>query len=259
MVATVHDLFPLTMPGAFSPHGAAVMGDALRTVARRAAMVMCSSEATARDAAEWGFDPNRIRVVPLAATVTTPDDRVRAEVRRRFELDRPYVVTVGTLEPRKNLDAVLGAAPELERRGVDLVAIGPTGWAGVDERLRRSGAIRMLGRLDRRDLDAVVAGALVAAQPSLAEGFGLPVLEAMALGTAVVTSSGTATEEVAGGAARLVDPGDVDDVTAGILELVDDDGARDELSVRGSRRAREFTWERTARQVADVYDEVLGR
>ena len=206
LVATLHDVFPLRFPEAFSRRGVSMMTRGLRLLAERAEAVACSSEATASDAVDAGFDADRLRVVPLGVHVPPLAGGAVEEVRSSYELKRPYVISVGTLEPRKNVEALLPLGPELDRRGVDLVLVGPTGWADVHAEVARAPSVRWLGFVPTADRDALLAGAEVAAQPSLAEGFGLPVLEAMARGTAVVTSAGTSTAEVAGDTAVLVDP-----------------------------------------------------
>jgi alpha-1,3-rhamnosyl/mannosyltransferase len=157
--------------------------------------------------------------------------------------DGDYVLAVATLEPRKNLGRAVEAAREA---GVELRVVGARGWGGVD-------VAGWVGEVPDVELAALYRGARCLLYPSLYEGFGLPVLEAMACGTAVVTSMGTAMEEVAGGAAVLVDPLDVSAIAAGI-----DEAARrgDELTSAGLARAGEFTWQRAADSVAALWGEL---
>ena len=258
LVATLHDLFPLRFPEAFSRRGVAVMTRGLKLLAERAQLIACSSEATATDAVDAGFDASRLRVIPLGVTPSAQDDDAIAAVRRRYCLERRYVISVGTLEPRKNLAALLPLGPELDRRGVDLVLVGPSGWAGVDATVARAPSVRWLGFVPTADRDALLAGAEVAAQPSLDEGFGLPVLEAMAQGTPVVTSASTSTAEVAGDTGVLVDPRRGDDVREAVLALLDDPDRAAGLGEAGRRRSAEFTWQRCARSTAAMYAELLG-
>src|SRR5262249_15543120 len=148
-----------------------------------------------------------------------------------------YVLAVGTLEPRKNLERVQEAA---RRAGVELRIAGEPGWGGVH-------ADGWLGRVSDTELAALYRGARCLVYPSLYEGLGLPVAEAMACGTPVVTSAGGAMEEVAGGAAVLVDPRD----TVGIANAIGEaDARREELRRLGLKRAAQFQWERVARQTA---------
>jgi glycosyltransferase involved in cell wall biosynthesis len=200
--------------------------------------VIAVSELTARDAVELlGVDEERVRVIPHG--VAAP-----------FEPTGPaaggdYVLAVGTLEPRKNFPRVVLAA---ERAGIDVRVAGGAGWGGVD--------VDSLGFVDDDELARLYRGAAALVYPSLYEGFGLPVLEAMACGTPVVTSRDSAPAEVAGGAAVLVDPLDVEGIAEGIREAI---ARRDELRTAGLERARAFTWEAAAKATADVYREAAAR
>ena len=175
-------------------------------------------------------------------------------------IERPYILFTGTVEPRKNLPALLAAFERLSHRDVDLVLTGPSGWnEDISAALGRLGSrARSLGFLPRAELDAVLAGATVFAYPSLQEGFGLPVLEAMVQGTAVVTSRGTATAEVAGDAAVLVEPRDVDAIAEAVDDLLADDAGRAALGASARARAAGFTWERAAAGYAALYAEAAG-
>lgn len=257
LVATLHDVFPLRFPEAFSRRGVSVMGRGLALLSERARLVACSSEATAADAADAGFDPSRLRVIPLGVDAPPLPDGAVDAVRRRYDLHRPYVISIGTLEPRKNVESLLPMGPELARRGVDLVLVGPSGWADVHSSVQRASSVRWLGFVPAADRDALLAGAEVAAQPSIAEGFGLPVLEAMARGTAVVTSATTSTAEVAGDTGVLVDPTRGDEVREAVLSLLDDPDRAASLGEAGRRRAAGFTWERCARATAAMHREAL--
>ena len=173
----------------------------------------------------------------------------RARVRTRYDLPAEFVLFVGTIEPRKNLAALAAAAASID---VPVVAAGASGWGDATA---GAGTVRFLGFVDRDDLPALYTLASVFAYPSLAEGFGLPVAEAMAYGTPVVTSAGTSTEEVAGGAAVLVDPTDVDSIATGIEQALDRAAA---LRAAGLERAAQLTWERTVAATVAAYREVVG-
>ncbi|MEO7557030.1 MAG: glycosyltransferase family 1 protein [Acidimicrobiales bacterium] len=257
VVATVHDLAFLDDAGVATRHGLRFSRRGLDLARRHAALVVCPSEATRRDCLRAGIDDARLRVVPwgVDAEPATAADIERA--RARHGLDRPYVLFCGTVEPRKNLPALLQAFAGLERPDTDLVLVGPDGWnEDIGPAVARLGPrVRPLGFRPRSELLALLAGAAVVCYPSRREGFGLPVLEAMAQGAPVVTSRGTATEEVAGKAAVLVDPADVGSIAAGLKRVLDDDRLARELSERGRARAASYTWERAAERYAAVYAE----
>jgi glycosyltransferase involved in cell wall biosynthesis len=238
VVLTIHDLailrHPETLPRWHRLYGRV----GLRVVARAADVVLAVSEFTKREIVELlGVPAERVRVVANGLDpVFTPAGRAA---------DGDYVLAVGTLEPRKNLDRAVEAA---RVAGVELRVVGPAGWGGVKAR-------GWVGFVGDEELAQLYRGARCVVYPSLYEGFGIPVLEAMACGTPVVTSRDGATEEVAGGAAVLVDPLDSEAIAAGIDEA---DRRREELVPRGLARAREFTWERSANAVEAVWRELLA-
>ena len=233
-VVTVHDLAVLRHPEAFPAWTRRYVPRVVPSVLRAAASVIAVSEFTAGEVETLvGIPREKIQVVPNAVdhAVFTPDGP-------RTEGD--YVLAVGTLEPRKNLARTIAATARL---GVELRVAGPPGWGGVD---RRGDHVRWLGYVDDAELAALYRGARCFVYPSLYEGFGIPVLEAMACGAPVVTSRGGACEEIAGGAATLVDPLDVASIAAGIEAAVPGGGVE---------RARTFTWDETARRTRAVYEE----
>jgi glycosyltransferase involved in cell wall biosynthesis len=252
LVVTVHDLAFLHDPGQFSGHGVRSFRAGLRRIRRHADVVLCSSQATMDDCAAAGVAGDRLRLVPLGIDpVERPAPHEMTEVRRRLGLGQPYLLFVGTLEPRKNLSRLVEAV-ESRPAGHDLVVVGPTGWGKSPPTSHR---VRFVGFVDEPTKAALYAGADVVCYPSLREGFGLPVLEAMAYGVPVVTSKDTATAEVGGDAVVLVDPRSSVDIARGIAEAMT---RRDELSVAGTVRAAQFTWAATADRVLSAYKEVLS-
>ena len=238
-VVTVHDLAVLRRPEAFNAWTRAYVPRVVPHVLRAAARIIAVSEFTAAELEVLLRLPREtIRVVPNAVdhSVFTPDGP-------RGEGD--YVLTVGTLEPRKNLARTIEATARL---GVELRVAGQTGWGGVEP---TGDHVRRLGHVDDARLAALYRGARCVVYPSLYEGFGIPVLEAMACGAPVVTSRGGACEEVAGEAAVLVDPLDVAGIAAGIEEAVAKGGGS------GVVRAAGFTWEETVRRTREVYEEAV--
>jgi glycosyltransferase involved in cell wall biosynthesis len=228
VVVTVHDLAVLRHPGTFNQWTRRYSRFAVPRVARAARCLIAVSEFTRGEIVELlGVPEERIRVIPNAAGV--------AFVAEGPAESGDYVLAVGTLQAAQRL-------------GVELRVVGAQGWGGV----RVNG---WLGRVSDEELAALYRGARCLVYPSLYEGFGIPVLEAMACGTPVVTSAGGATEEVAGGAAVLVDPHDPAAIAAGIEEA---SSRSDELRARGLERAAQFSWDRVAAETWAVYEEAAA-
>ncbi|HKA05022.1 MAG TPA: glycosyltransferase family 1 protein [Acidimicrobiales bacterium] len=252
LVVTIHDLAFLHEPGYFTARGRRVFRRSLDRVKQDADLVLASSHATMRDCVEAGIAADRLRHVPLGVTRTPVDASAVATMRRRYGLERHYLLFVGTLEPRKNLTRLVSAVDRLDTDHVLAVA-GVDGWGGAAP--PAEGRVRLLGFVSDRDRDALYAGADAFVYPSLWEGFGLPVAEAMAHGTPVVTSRGTATEEVAGGAAVLVDPTDVDSIADGIGKALANSRG---LISSGLARADELSWDHTAAATVAAYQEAAA-
>jgi alpha-1,3-rhamnosyl/mannosyltransferase len=221
----------------------------LPLAARRADVFAAISQATADDlAAHFPRTASKTVVTPLAADehFFTAES---GDVRERLGLRRPYVLAVGTLEPRKNLPALIEAFIGLPEDSHDLVLVGALGWDTGETQAaiaRHPDRIRALGHVPDGDLASLYAGAALFAYPSLYEGFGLPVLEAMAAGAPVLTSNISSLPEVAGDAAILVDPHSVDAIREGLLRGLSD-------PPRGGReRARTFSWARYAQQIVSA-------
>ena len=257
MVATIHDLAFLKYPQFFSRRGNSVFRRSLKILLKRADMLLCSSQSTLEDCSELGFSQDRLRHVPLgvnAPIVMTTRDQIKT----RYNLPDSYLLFVGTLEPRKNLSRLIAALESLGDSVPELVVVGATGWGDVSESSNVSSQVksrvRFAGFVQPVDLGAIYASAEVLCYPSLMEGFGLPILEAMSYGTPVVTSKGSSTQEVAGNAAVLVDPLNVASIAAGILQAL---SHKSELQRLGIARANEMTWQATAAKTADVYEQVV--
>jgi glycosyltransferase involved in cell wall biosynthesis len=264
VVSTVHDLSYLDYPEMFSRQGLRFFRRALELTLSDARLVLCSSLATLERCREAGFDEARLRHVPLGVRVEPVIDEHVAAVRTRYGLERDYVLWTGTVEPRKNLRGLLRAFAQVEPT-VDLALVGPPGWnedveavlGGLPHSVRLR--IHRVGWVSRDDLGALYAGAAVFCFPSLLEGFGFPVVEAMAHGTPVVTSTGTSTEElVDGGAGLAVDPSDVEAIAQGISSVLSDEARAAGLAEAGRTRAAEYTWERSATLVERAYAEAAG-
>ena len=259
VVLTIHDLWFLRNPDHATKRGIRLFTRALELALREADLVLCPSRWTMSDCNAAGFEPQRLRLVPFGvdSDPVTPDDVRR--VRSFYGLHAPYVLWTGTVEPRKNLKSLLQAFRLIDE-DLDLVLVGPRGWNEDLEAAvgRERSRVRMLGFVPRADLLALYAGAAVFCLPSIAEGFGFPVLEAMAQETPVVTSTGSSTEELAKDAGVLVDPTDPASIATGIESVVHDDALAARLARAGRARASHYTWERTADLVTAAYQEVAA-
>jgi glycosyltransferase involved in cell wall biosynthesis len=261
LVVTVHDLAFVHHPEHATRNGLRFFRQSLALTRRDADLVLCPSDATRRDCVAAGIDDARMRVVPWGVDPVVPasSEQAQAVLARHGLRARAYVLFAGTIEPRKNL-AALAAAFAAVDNSLELALVGPAGWnedldallAPVRDR------VRVLGFVPRASLDVLYANATAFCYPSLLEGFGMPVLEAMAAGAAVITSSGTATEEVAGDAGVLVDPHDHQAIARAIDRI-----AADDVFARGRRdaalaRAAQFTWRRAADLTVDAYRSVTA-
>lgn len=228
-----------------------------RALADASRFVAISNFTAAAMTRELGVASERIDVVPLAAGAQFApiDAEAAAPILAAYGLqDRSYVLSVSTLEPRKNFDRLVAAhltLPDALRHRAPLVIVGGSGWGTTlasprAERARQEGTLRLLGHVDDAGLVALYARAAVFAYVSIYEGFGLPVIEAMASGTPVLASSTTATGETAGDAAILVDPEDVDAIATGLRTLLEDPDLAASLATKGLARAACFTWDHTA-------------
>ena len=245
LVVTFHDLAVLRHPDAFNPWTRTYSRLVLPRVARAARRLIAVSEFTRRELHDlFDVPEEKVRVIPNA---------VAAPFEPRGEAAAgDYVLAVSTLEPRKNLSRLVEAHRRARLNGLPLLVAGAAGWGGV--RVEGDG-VRWLGEVGDVELARLYRGARCVAYVSLYEGFGLPVLEAMACGAPVVAARTDALEEVASGAAVLVDPLDPDAIAAGMAEAVD---RSDELRARGLERARAFDWREVARATVEVYREAAA-
>jgi glycosyltransferase involved in cell wall biosynthesis len=270
-VVTIHDLAFRLMPET-APHAVPWWRRAVERAVTRSARVIVPSSATKRDlVALYGIDDRRVVVIPLAvdhARYRPPDADAVAGVRARFGLPERYALFLG-LDRRKNLATALDAFERLPRSGRPTLVIAgarpwePDGRDPTDDALAsaapevRAGVVR-LGYVPEHLKPALVGGAAALVYPSRHEGFGLPVLEAMAAGTPVVASNVSSIPELTGGAALLVDPEDPAAIADAVARLLEDGTARDTLRRAGIARASAFTWDDTARRTARVLREAAG-
>jgi glycosyltransferase involved in cell wall biosynthesis len=266
LVATIHDLTFERFPELFPTTWRWLYRRGMRVAIDEAAALIVPSESVRSELNHAGASPERIHVIPLASSFTPPDDPQAESVRRDIEdwgIAPPYILAAGTIEPRKNLVRLVRAYRRLAADGLphSLVLLGPDGWGAGELRaeLKRGGPGKVIrARFGGHQLAVAFADADVVAYVSLYEGFGLPVLEAMSVGTPVVTSNASSLPEVAGDAALLVDPTDEEAIADALRRILTDPALREDLRRRGLQRAGRYSWDATARATLDVYREVAG-
>ncbi len=266
-VLTVHDLIFRHLPEHHKPLNRWYLNLTMPLYCRRATHIIAVSACTRRDLLTlYGLPPDKVTVIPEAA-----DPRFRpqssdivAAVRTRYGLPERYLLAVGTIEPRKNLTRLLRAFEALRAEQLTdaLVIVGKRGWLYGDffaalERSPARDAVLFPGYVADEDLPAIYGGAQALAFPSLYEGFGLPVLEALACGTPVVTANTSAIPEAGGDAVLYCDPTDLEALTAALRHILRDATLREEMRARGLVQAARFSWERAAEETQAVYDAVL--
>lgn len=261
LVVTIPDALAWRHPRWTGAANLAHLRTVARHAARRASAVLTLSEFSREEICDaLGLAPERVFVAPLGVDPGFAPGPADEEMLAALGVERPYLLTVATLQPRKNLEAALRAFELLREAGDphSLVIAGARGWSDrrLLSRLRASRVadrIVLAGRVSDGELVALYRGADCLVHPSRYEGFGLPVLEAMACGTAVVCSDRASLPEVTGDAAVLVNPEEPEAIAAAIADLLDSPDRRRILSERGARRANAFTWSRHAEQVVTAY------
>ena len=271
LVVTVHDLSFLREPAWHKADNVAFSSRGVEGAVQRADAIIVPSEFTAHEMSE--FYPaarDRVHVVPEAVLPVYQEPCPAAElarVKKAHALERPYFLFVGTLEPRKNLVRLISAFHGLIEQGledVELVLAGGLGWKADEIRQaaddpKGQGRVRRLGYVPGPDLPGLYQGALAVVYPSLYEGFGLPVLEALASGAPCLTSRAASLPEVAGEAALLVDSDDSDALAQGMLRLARDADLRARLALAGPKQAARFSRAAMGAGTLEVYRHLAGR
>jgi len=269
-VSTVHDLTPLTHPEWHATRTLVGFVPLWERTVERASRFLCVSQTTARElVARYPETAKRIRVarngVDTSFFSPADDPVARRRTRQRYAAGRPFVLYLGTLEPRKNVEALVVACERMwgrRRSRPDLVLAGGSGWktGSLHRRIARSAyrdKIHVAGYAARDAARELYRSAEAFVYPSLAEGFGLPILEAMACGTPVVASTAEALLEVGGDAALYAPPRDVEALSRAIERALEDAPLREELASAGPRRAAEFRWDDAADATARALHEVV--
>jgi glycosyltransferase involved in cell wall biosynthesis len=266
-VLTVHDLIFKLYPEHHKRLNYWYLNLAMPLFCRRASSIIAISEATKRDIVEhYGIDPAKIHVIYEAAAphfIAPAADEI-ARVRQKHSLPKQYLLHLSTVEPRKNLDRLVDALLILRHEFPDLalILVGSKGWLCDDffkriESNQLSNIVRALGWVDDEDLPAVIGAASLAVQPSLYEGFGLPILEHMACGQVVAASNTSSHPEVGGDAAVYFDPENIEQMVQVIRDLLND---KEECKRRiglGIEQAKKFSWQKAASETAAVYDQLI--
>ena len=268
-VVTIHDVGYLHYPALHPARQRRMLDITTRWSARVAAAVIVPSEVTRQDLVDrYGTSPDQIRVIHHGVhdQFRNVPHNERSRVRGLYGLDRPYLLAVGTIQPRKNLPTLARAAARLSMTGhhLDLVFVGKDGWmADVVHRdivaVGLGDRVRTLSYVPTNDLPALYANAACFVQPSLFEGFGMPVVEAMAAGAPVVCSSSSALPEVAGDGAIFFDPRHDEQLAVAIERILADSDHRHLLIERGLARSREFSWSRCVAETLALLHEAQGR
>ena len=255
LTATLHDFTCWLMPQFHTPANVRADRNFAERILARADGMIAVSENTRQDAVRLlNLPPEKIETIHSGVATEYFD----AKAARR---DRPYVLCVGTIEPRKNLDTLLDAWRLLKpglRHEFELVIAGPVGWSATATVARIRVEATWLGYVPETDLPSLVAGATVFVYPSLYEGFGFPVAQAMAAGVAVLTSNNSCLPEIAGDGALLVDPRSAAEIAAGLTRLLESKSLRKEVAARGRRRAERYRWEACAARSLEFFRRVAA-
>jgi glycosyltransferase involved in cell wall biosynthesis len=266
-IVTVHDLSFIRVPDTATPGLRAYLNVVVPRSARAADHILADSQATKDDLIAL-YDVPTDKVTVLLSGVDPrffPSGHLLLTTRSKYHIPaKPYLFTVGTVQPRKNYVRLIQALALVREQGydVDLVIAGGKGWlddpiyAAIDAS-GLGGYVHLIGFADDVDLPSLYSGAEMVVFPSLYEGFGFPVLEGMASGVPVITSNVSSLPEVAGEAALLVDPYQIEEIASAICQLLDDTDLRNTLTRRGLEQARRFTWERSAAHLQQIYANVL--
>ena len=261
-LVTAHDLGFRRFPAAHPRPQRAYLDLTTRFSQARARIVIADSQATAADLGRfYGTPPGKIRVLypGVDAEPLTTDAESIARVRRKYQLPARYFLFLGTLQPRKNIQRLAQAFALWQQQQGDhetaLALAGGRGWLYDPSWTRAARNLKLLGYIDEADKGALLAGALALVFPSLYEGFGFPVIEAMICGAPVIASDSSSLPELVGEAGLLVDPLDIAAIAAAMQQYSADEDLRARMIARGRARAREFTWTRAAERLLAILDE----
>jgi glycosyltransferase involved in cell wall biosynthesis len=268
LILTIHDLAVFRFPQMFTGKHQTIVKSFVTRAAKKAAKIIADSENTKADLCHFlNLDPENIEVIYLACDSNfAPVAKNQVElVKRKYALADEYILTTGTIEPRKNYRTLLQAFSLFRKRNqnseIKLVIVGRNGWLHneiyqtvAQEKLEKE--VRFMGFVDENDLPAIYSGAKFFVYPSIYEGFGLPPLEAMACGTPSIVANTASLPEVVGDASFLIDPANIDELATALERLDANERTREELKQKGLVRAQLFSWEKTILKTLKVYQQV---
>ncbi|PIP52869.1 hypothetical protein COX08_04140 [Candidatus Beckwithbacteria bacterium CG23_combo_of_CG06-09_8_20_14_all_34_8] len=256
-ITTIHDLTPVLFPNYHDQLVVENFKRNLQLIEKNIDMVTVDSRATKDDLVNnINIDRQKITVIyPGVDPIFCQKSKEGIDnVKKKYKLEKPYILSVGTKEPRKNIKRLIEAFVSLGRSDIELVLVGKRGW-GEEVEVGKA-KVKELGFVEDKDLPALYSGAILFAYPSLYEGFGFPVLEAMACGCPVITSNISSLPEVVGQTALLVYPKETKEIANAINTLLNDDKLRQKLVKNGLEQAKKFSWEKTANQMIKTYQDI---
>ncbi len=264
---TVHDLSFVRVPETTSPPLKRYLDVVVPASVKRADHILADSRATKEDLITlYNTPPEKITVLLSGVDARFKPSTISfAQISQKYNLPKkPYILSIGTIQPRKNYTRLIQAVHQLRQSGLDVILViaGGRGWLESSiyttvTQLNMQDHVHFIGFADDQDLPALYTHAACFAFPSLYEGFGLPVLESMACGTPVLTSNISSLPEVAGDVGLMVDPYDVNAIADGLRELITDDASRQKRIEAGFAHIQNFTWEKSARQLRNIYQQML--
>lgn len=269
---TIYDLIPLLKPDTFTQGIRDKFTAIINSINIHQDWIICISDHTKQDFCQYtGMTPERVFVTPLAASNTfypVTNSQLITQTKIKYTIPpEPYLLSLCTLEPRKNLKFLLQSYTQLLEQyptlDINLVLVGVSGWKNNDifQTIQNHPLLKqrtiITGYIPDQDLSAIYSGALAFIYPSLYEGFGLPPLEAMQCGVPVITSNTSSLPEVVGDAGIMIDPTNHDQLSQSLLDLINDSTLRQELSQKGLARAKQFSWQKCAAQTVEIYQKIL--
>lgn len=270
LIMTIFDITPIKFKAYHKENKIKSYMNDLLQVLQKTDMVIAISQCTKNDILEYFENviiEDKIRVVPLAADKQYRqmyDENLINEIKISYKIYKPYILFVGTLEPRKNIINLIRAyniLPTSLKRNYQLVICGKKGWYYEEifrtvSELNLEGNVIFTGYVPDKDIPLLMSGAEIFVYPTFYEGFGLPPLEAMSCGTPVISSNVSSIPEVVGDAGILINPNDTEELSNAIMRILNDENLKRQLISRGLQQAKKFSWEKTAKETLDVYNKI---